>query len=495
MIGRWDLLGLALCALFGLSVAAVLDRWDQDQALMAAALSPEATLVPGEEWLGVYAQDQKAGYTRTTRRRGPDGVGWRVEMESVLRMSLMGSDQQIAFTVEAALDDALTLEAFDFEVEAGPAEISGRGVVEGSGPDLQLALTVDSGGSQTTRRVALSRPPVLQATLGPQIGQRDLKPGDSFTVAVFDPLTQTEQAMEIEVVGPEPVEALGHTLEATHIRQRLGGLVLDAWLDPSGDILKQQLAMGLLAVRETEAQARWGVAFGPRPPVDLMSHTMVQVAGMPDDVATRPRLALALGGISFAGLDLDGDRQRFDPASGALVIERESGFKGLPRPVSEGFDDTLAASALIQSDHPEIQRRAAAIVGDAPDTVVAARRILAWARRNIRQDRVIGVPSALEVLQTEVGDCNEHSALFAALARAAGVPTRTVAGLVWADGQFGYHAWNEIAAHGPSGPIWLTVDPTWRQLPADVGHLRLVVGDLGRQVELLRAIGQVVITY
>ena len=75
------------------------------------------------------------------------------------------------------------------------------------------------------------------------------------------------------------------------------------------------------------------------------------------------------------------------------------------------------------------------------------------------------------------------------------MPTRTVAGLVWADGQFGYHAWNEIAAHGPSGPIWLTVDPTWRQLPADVGHLRLVVGDLGRQVELLRAIGQVVITY
>jgi hypothetical protein len=72
-----------------------------------------------------------------------------------------------------------------------------------------------------------------------------------------------------------------------------------------------------------------------------------------------------------------------------------------------------------------------------------------------------------------------------ALARAAGIPARTAAGLVYSDGFFFYHAWPEVYLNG-----WVAVDPTFGQFPADAAHLRFTIGGLARQMELVRLIGR-----
>ena len=82
------------------------------------------------------------------------------------------------------------------------------------------------------------------------------------------------------------------------------------------------------------------------------------------------------------------------------------------------------------------------------------------------------IPNALQVLETRAGDCNEHAVLFAALARAVGLPARVVAGVVYADGAFLYHAWDEVWL----GSGWLSVDPTFDQMPVDATHVKLVEG-------------------
>jgi transglutaminase-like putative cysteine protease len=99
---------------------------------------------------------------------------------------------------------------------------------------------------------------------------------------------------------------------------------------------------------------------------------------------------------------------------------------------------------------------------------------------------ILSIPSSLEVLHSRVGDCNEHTALFAGLARAAGLPTKMVAGLVYVKGNFYYHAWPEIYVGR-----WVTIDPTLNQFPADATHVRLIEGGLDRQAELARVIGKV----
>jgi transglutaminase-like putative cysteine protease len=95
-----------------------------------------------------------------------------------------------------------------------------------------------------------------------------------------------------------------------------------------------------------------------------------------------------------------------------------------------------------------------------------------------------GVPNALRVLETKSGDCNEHTQLFVALARAIGIPARIAAGLVYLDGKFYYHAWPEVLLTD-----WTAVDPTFGQFPADAAHLRFVIGGLAQQADLLRLMG------
>src|SRR6185503_18031862 len=98
----------------------------------------------------------------------------------------------------------------------------------------------------------------------------------------------------------------------------------------------------------------------------------------------------------------------------------------------------------------------------------------------------ISVPGAVQVLETLSGDCNEHTVLYVALARSLGIPARTAAGLMHANGKFYFHAWPEVYLHG-----WVAVDPTWGQFPADASHLRFTIGGLARQIELLRLLGRV----
>jgi transglutaminase-like putative cysteine protease len=229
------------------------------------------------------------------------------------------------------------------------------------------------------------------------------------------------------------------------------------------------------------AQARSG-----REVADLALATMVPVPGLPAKLDRLSQLTLKIGGVELGDFELGDRRQQF--TDDRLVVVREPVGQGVPLPVSEPkLARWLKAEPLIQSDHPRIVKQARRVVGDAADTVTAAQLLRAWVHKALTQKSVLGVPSALETLETRVGDCNEHATLYAALARAAGVPARIAVGLVYVEGRFGYHAWNEVwTADG-----WLSVDPTWDQSPVDVGHLRVVHGNLDQQVLLLRVMGQI----
>jgi len=98
----------------------------------------------------------------------------------------------------------------------------------------------------------------------------------------------------------------------------------------------------------------------------------------------------------------------------------------------------------------------------------------------------MAVPSAVRVLETRVGDTNEHAVLFVALARAAGLPARTAAGLMPVDGRFYYHAWAEVYLGD-----WVAVDPMLDEFPAGAAHVRFSIGGLARQAELVRLIGRI----
>jgi transglutaminase-like putative cysteine protease len=120
-----------------------------------------------------------------------------------------------------------------------------------------------------------------------------------------------------------------------------------------------------------------------------------------------------------------------------------------------------------------------------------AERLVRYVNALLEKTPTVSLPSAVEVLRTRVGDCNEHTALYVAMARALGIPARIAVGLVYLRGGFYYHAWPEVyIAEDRTRGLWLPVDPTLDQFPADATHLRLARGGLDKQAAILPAIGK-----
>src|SRR5204862_3785716 len=103
-----------------------------------------------------------------------------------------------------------------------------------------------------------------------------------------------------------------------------------------------------------------------------------------------------------------------------------------------------------------------------------AERLVRRVHSMLDKKPTVGLPSALEVLRTRVGDCNEHTALYVAMARALGIPARVAVGLVYVEGAFYYHAWPDVYVdEGKHRRLWLAVAPALSPSPAATTHARL----------------------
>ena len=199
-------------------------------------------------------------------------------------------------------------------------------------------------------------------------------------------------------------------------------------------------------------------------------------------------LRFRLTGVELSGFQLEGGRQTL--SGDTLTVLREDwdavepGYS-LPYKLMD-FRETLESEPLIQSDDPRIQQEARRAVGRwLRDPKRAAGILTTRVDRMLAKSVTFSVPSALQVLDSRQGDCNEHTVLYVAMARALGLPARTAVGLVYLDGSFFYHAWPEVWLGE-----WVAVDPTFGQYPADAAHIRFVVGGLAQQVEIIRLIGR-----
>jgi len=114
--------------------------------------------------------------------------------------------------------------------------------------------------------------------------------------------------------------------------------------------------------------------------------------------------------------------------------------------VSNRHHQFLEGGPFAPVDHPKIADLANRLTADRDGSWNRASAVYEWVFENIEKKAVVSVPSALEVLEAMEGDCNEHTLLYTALARAAGVPTRVAIGLVWSEelNGFYYHAWPEV---------------------------------------------------
>jgi len=462
---------------------------------------------PGQEWQSIYLRGQKVGYMELRKELRDDG--YHMESRMVLHMTVMKTRRRIVTRFEGNLSPDLILRDFTMQIESPPASVTIEGVVEGN--DVVVDFT--SAGNRQQERVTLSEPPRMSFSLRTLFLAHvdELKPGQEAAMRFFDPGSMTEREVVIRYEGKEMMVVMDQEVEAFRLTQRMGNTEFAVWVNAIGEVLKEELPMGLEGVRESEAEARYGVTTGTAAASDdIIDAVAVAPRGLPFS-ATARSARLRLSGLDFTGFHLDGGRQRWtpeaEPTSGTLELRLE--------PFGDRKDVTIGAVAarietgdalgaelraatqpemLLQSDHPRIHSRALreSGVGESSELAGASvlgvsRKVADWVYEAVEKKNVIGVPSALETLGTLEGDCNEHATLTTALLRSIGVPARMAVGIAYlaSQGRFFYHAWVEVWAGD-----WVAIDPTFGQAPADIGHVRFVTGGIKDQVEMFRVIGK-----
>ena len=480
---------------------------------MAERLALAATRVaPGGTYFAVHQDGEQIGFASTTIDTTEASIV--VADYFVAELPVAGRYQRATATTRITLSRSLRLRDFSFRLEASGGPVETTGVIADDST-LVLATTV-AGTTPDTQHIRVSGP-VLLPTLVPLAAALTERPavGARYTFPVFDPLAMRVTDVQMLVraeslfvvadsarMNPRTdrwTSALQDTVRAWELVPDTAlspvshpAMYLAWWVDELGRVVDARQAAGIRLERTAYELAfeNWRLAAAERPrdvPIerDILESTAI-AAAVPITGRRPARLRVRLAGVPLTGFDLDGGRQSL--AGNTLTIAQEDSAAlhadwKLPAE-SARFTAELRPELLIQSDHRAIRRVARDLRRNTTDPRIVAERINTWVHRNVRKRVTVGVPSALEVLESRSGDCNEHTQLFIALARAAGIPARGAAGLAWVDGKFYYHAWPEVYLG-----TWVAVDPTFGQFPADAAHLRFTSGGVTRQVELLRLIG------
>lgn len=464
------------------------------------------TLAPGINFYTLTMNDRTVGQATSRLDTLPDGF----ELEDLMNLELpaLGQTGIAVARTRVKLSPSLVMENFSFTLdsEVGRFEASGELL-----PDTTLEVRIVSAGSEQNLSFRLPQPPIMSNVVPIRVAMGEgLDVGETVRLPVFDPTSLSTRTVEVHILEHDTLlvtdsAAIGtdgrwasarhDTVPAWKIAEEFGGVRVESWVDEDGRILQASSALGF-SMQKTEyelaRQAQEESRLVSNSPIDddVILSTAVQSNVDFADVTEYDELRFRLSGVDLEGFQLEGGRQSL--RGDTLIIRRaqweevDPGYR-LPYAFMD-LRESLEPEPLIQSDDERIRRRAEEITARraqwSQDPKEVARQLTTAVYAMLDKEITFSVPNAVQVLETLQGDCNEHTVLYVAMARALGLPARTAVGLVYVNGAFFYHAWPEVWLGE-----WVAVDPTFGQYPADASHIRFIIGGLAQQVEIVRLIG------
>jgi hypothetical protein len=455
--------------------------------LVVLALSPLADAAgPPADWYA-WAKKSQARYAYSVFFGGKK-VGWIIEETKL--------GEHGGRRVFESITEERTETAFDGEKSIKEDRSTTRYALTGDGPIVsyesvrkedgkvtrrraervgdKLRVTTDSGGTKVTRIV-----PIPKDTLASSLDletwlQGDRKAGDRVTkygVAWEENRIDSKQ----EYLFRERKKILygSKPLDVCRVQITIEGGKMEQQVLPDNRTVTAEMGK-VVSVRldkEEDARKLTGKV------VDLMDITSIYVQKRLGAASRVESLTLELTGLDDFKVPAS-HRQIVTPGKGKTVVElrRDARLEAGGDLSKKDRQRYTRTTPRFQSDQPAVVARAREIVGDEKDALEKARLIEKWVYKTLKKRYDANSDSALGILQNKAGDCTEHSLIFVALCRAAGVPAREVGGLAYIDSKkplFGWHAWAEVH----DGHQWVTVDPTWNQVYVDGTHLKMSEGD------------------
>jgi hypothetical protein len=438
-----------------------------------------------DRWMTIRFQDQAIGYSHTAVDVNEENplAQYTMDSRTILNLNLMGQRQRVSVSVKADLDSFYALHRFLFILSSQNYSVS----ITGTRKEEELFdLVVRSEGHVERTTIRIPDDAVLYSPMT-ETALKALRPGHEAKLKVFNPISMTTETIVLKSLREEPYTRAGRSEPATVVAMNYMGMEVLSWVSREGEILRQETPYGWVMESATAEEA---LAAPAEVGSDLMRAMAVPASGLLDRDAPPHTARLRLRGIEGAAYPLATQRQHVFAATGTVV---ELMTRAVVLPVAalslaeaaRAQPADLADAQGIQATDPAIVQRAREIVGAETNSLRAALALHEWVNRRVLKKPTVSLPSALDVLRNLEGDCNEHTYLYVALARAAGLPARIRVGLMYSEGAFYYHAWPTVYVGR-----WLDLDPTLGQPAADALHVSLLEGEIKSQMNLLPLLGR-----
>lgn len=463
-------------------------------AVVALALSAGAQEVTvrdlvGKDWYGLYLNDAKSGWAMTELRVNDDGTVTAID-DAHLRVSMGAMRQDMQIYQERLYGEDGRIRSIVQRVQDPSGQTEFVCTVRGESMVCVNAIA----GSTTTTEVPRPSDSVDDILRQKKLVGPNAQVDDALSFSFFDPMTQKEVQGNSRIARVEQRMFEGALTKVFVIDTHIDLMSMDttSFVTADGTMLEDVTAGFIVMRLEPEEMAK---------DVQYKNDVIVSNAAMLDapipDARTRESLSLTISGPLTADHLFNDARQTI-----AAAGEGRYAFTGRRQDVSAYADVTLPVgdpsaaewlkpTTYVQSDDARIAAKAKEIIGGETNALKAVEKLSAWVYENVEKRFSARLSNSLEVLQNLEGDCTEHSMLFIGLARAAGIPAREAAGLIYIENPepgFYFHQWAKVWVGE-----WVDVDPTFDQPVADATHIKLAEGDLISQAKIIPIIGRIAI--
>jgi hypothetical protein len=438
--------------------------------LALAAYAQDNQSVPaGEYWYKITMQGQSAGYVHNvsekTRYQGQEC--YKSLTEAI--MKLKNDDKIIEVKIDIISYSDLNFNPLYLKEEKRTG--SRQSILEIFVSDNEILFKEISNDRLDEKRIAYEREAIWDID-GFMLKKKNLlKVGTACSFKSIARKRKSMGAQTIKILKEEKISIRGQDTDTFYLEiidSEFPGIIIKNNIDKEGALVRSRFeGFEMILTDEADAKKEENIA-------SVSSEIDTNVVIPFVNKITRMEVVLTINTEDESGQAI--------PKNEYQTVKKEGNqynliLKSIPLniktvPTSPIIDKNLAVflkpTAYVQSDDPAIVTKVKEILNDEQNSLEAVKKIGRWVYDNIKQEKIKTMNlSAKETLEKKAGDCTEHAALFCALARAGGVPTRIIHGLIFSGEAFGYHQWNEVYLGE-----WVPVDTTCNRIGIPAGYIK-----------------------
>jgi hypothetical protein len=418
-------------------------------------------------WYDIYSGTDKIGYAHTTHEKVLDEL--IITDKRYMESGGPAGGNNMTEILKIISDLAFSVKSFEYST----AFQNGKKVrITGSVEPDNITFFIETPEKNRVHTIPADGKTIyFPSTVLPSLLKKLPSEGAVFSVRVIDLINLSTKNYILRLAEIRPIKIGIKSLSL----YKFTSANSEWWTTEDGNIVKEKWMAGLTLYSQPENIAK-----------DISSRMLFDYTGLP--AVKSDRLFDNPDKIDWARIRIKGVRLTPELYDDTLITLKDDTLT-IRREIKEdirkrtyklpysGSEHTphLSHDDWVSSDYKPLRDTGLSYArSNGHDAAALTEYLTSYIYTLVKPDPRFVLLNAEDVLDTGLGgDYLARAVMFPSYARAAGLPTRLIGGVVYLNGFFYYHTWVEVWFDR-----WVPVDPTFYQFPADALHIPLRTGTL-----------------